>query len=65
MNETRSPHFDESVEFADKQPHPGWVPSPRQIAEWSLAIRVEHMSAMLDSQPSTEWYDDEYAPMLD
>ena len=41
--------FDESTKMEDPVPFRGWVPSPRQIADWSAVIRAQADRERLDS----------------
>ena len=40
--------FDDSVTMEDPLPFRGWMPTPRQIAEWSAVIRAEAEMQRLD-----------------
>ena len=41
--------FDESVTLEDPLPFRGWMPTPRQIADWSAVIRAQADRERLDS----------------
>ena len=42
--------FDESIGLDDPHPGKGWLPSPRQIREWSAIIREEREAARREEE---------------